>query len=146
MPEPSALLAFSLATLVLLLLPGPAVLYIVTRTATQGYRAGLASVLGIHLGTAVHVMAAVVGLSAVVAASATAFTAIKLAGACYLGWMGVRALWSARRLPLAPSSEDLETAPYDIFSHQNADIVRLTPEELKARMAAKDAAQKEASD
>ncbi len=42
--------------------------------------------------------------------------------------------------------EDLETQPYDIFSHQNADIVRLTPEELKARMAAKDAAQKEASD
>ncbi len=42
--------------------------------------------------------------------------------------------------------EDLETQPYDIFSHQNADIVRLTPEELKARMAAKDAAQQEASD
>ncbi len=90
------LLAFSLATLVLLLLPGPAVMYIVTRSATQGRRAGLVSVAGIHVGTVVHVGAAMVGLSALVAASATAFTAVKLAGAAYLVWLGIESIRSYR--------------------------------------------------
>lgn len=89
------LLAFSGAALLLLIVPGPAVMYIVTRSATQGRTAGLVSVLGIHVGTMVHVVAAVVGLSAVLAASATAFTAVKLAGALYLVWLGVQALRSA---------------------------------------------------
>lgn len=90
-----ALLAFSGAALLLLLVPGPAVMYIVTRSATQGRTAGLVSVLGIHVGTLVHVVAAVIGLSAVLAASATAFTAVKLAGAVYLVWLGLEALRSA---------------------------------------------------
>lgn len=90
------LFAFSLATLVLLLLPGPAVMYIVTRSATQGRRAGLVSVAGIHVGTVVHVGAAMVGLSALVAASATAFTAVKLAGAAYLVWLGIESIRSYR--------------------------------------------------
>ncbi|MCP5030898.1 MAG: LysE family transporter, partial [Actinomycetia bacterium] len=72
------LVAFSAATLVLLVIPGPAVMYIVTRSAAQGRRAGLVSVAGIHLGTVVHVLAAMIGLSAVLAASATAFTVVKL--------------------------------------------------------------------
>lgn len=88
------LLAFSGAALLLLIVPGPAVMYIVTRSATQGRTAGLVSVLGIHVGTLVHVVAAVAGLSAVLAASATAFTAVKLAGAAYLVWLGVQALRS----------------------------------------------------
>ena len=90
-----ALLAFSGAALLLLLVPGPAVMYIVTRSATLGRTAGLVSVLGIHVGTLVHVVAAVIGLSAVLAASATAFTAVKLAGAVYLVWLGFQALRSA---------------------------------------------------
>ncbi|MCP3856771.1 MAG: LysE family translocator [Actinomycetia bacterium] len=90
------LLAFSLATLALLLLPGPAVMYIVTRSATQGRRAGLVSVAGIHVGTVVHVGAAMVGLSAIVAASATAFTVVKLAGATYLIWLGIESVRSYR--------------------------------------------------
>ncbi len=89
---------FSVAALSLLLLPGPAVLYIVARSAGQGRRAGLVSVLGIHLGTIVHVAAALVGLSAVVVASATAFTVVKLAGAAYLAYLGVRALLTARQM------------------------------------------------
>ena len=89
------LLAFSGAALLLLIVPGPAVMYIVTRSATQGRTAGLVSVLGIHVGTMVHVVAAVIGLSAVLAASATAFTAVKLAGAVYLVWLGIQALRSS---------------------------------------------------
>ncbi|MGI9646603.1 MAG: LysE family translocator [Ilumatobacteraceae bacterium] len=91
------LLTFSSAALVLLLLPGPAVLYIVTRSASQGWRAGLVSDAGIHAGTVVHIVAAMVGLSAVLAASATAFTVVKLAGAVYLLWLGIQSLRAYRR-------------------------------------------------
>ncbi|GJM37031.1 MAG: RhtB family transporter [Acidimicrobiales bacterium] len=92
MPDGSALLLFSGAALALLLVPGPAVLYIVARSASQGVRAGLVSVAGIHVGTLVHIAAAVVGLSAVIVASAAAFTAVKLAGAGYLVYLGISAL------------------------------------------------------
>ncbi len=95
MPEPSTLLVFLGATLLLLVIPGPAVLYIVTRSVTQGRRAGLVSVLGIHLGSLVHVAAAVAGLSALIAASATAFTIVKFAGAGYLIYLGIIAFRSA---------------------------------------------------
>jgi len=92
MPAINTLLAFGAASLVLLLLPGPAVLYIVIRSAGQGTRAGLVSVAGIHMGTLVHIAAAMVGLSAVLATSATAFAIVKLLGAAYLVWLGVRSI------------------------------------------------------
>lgn len=92
----TTLLAFAAAALLLLVLPGPAVMYIVTRSATQGRRAGLVSVAGIHAGTIVHVLAAMIGLSAILAASATAFTVVKLAGAVYLVWLGVQSIRSWR--------------------------------------------------
>jgi threonine/homoserine/homoserine lactone efflux protein len=92
MPDLATVLLFSGAALALLLVPGPAVLYIVARSASQGRRAGLVSVAGIHVGTLVHIAAAVVGLSAIVVASATAFTAIKLAGAAYLVYLGIATL------------------------------------------------------
>lgn len=92
MPSASTFLAFSAATLALLALPGPAVMYIVTQSATYGRRAGLVSVAGIHAGTTAHVLAAMLGLSAVLVASATAFAAVKFAGAAYLVWVGVRSL------------------------------------------------------
>lgn len=91
-PSPTTLLVFSGAALVLLLIPGPAVLYIVARGVSQGRRAALVSVAGIHLGTVVHIVAAVIGLSALLVASATAFTVVKLAGAAYLVWLGITAL------------------------------------------------------
>ncbi len=97
----------------LLLIPGPAVLYIVTRSAAQGTRAGLVSVAGIHLGTLFHVTAAVAGLSALVVASATAFTAVKLAGAGYLVYLGVRSLIEARRAGIEASraGSDIDMRP-----------------------------------
>ena len=92
LPEWSSLGLFAVAALVLLLTPGPAVLYIVTRSIDQGRRAGLVSVLGVHVGTLAHILAAAVGLSALLAASATAFGVVKYLGAAYLIYIGVRRL------------------------------------------------------
>jgi threonine/homoserine/homoserine lactone efflux protein len=92
MPGPSTLAVFALAALTLLVIPGPAVLYIVTRSVDEGRTAGLASVAGVHIGTAVHVGAAALGLSALLVASSTAFTAVKLGGAAYLVIIGLRRL------------------------------------------------------
>ena len=92
MPAPEAFAAFAAASIVLLVIPGPSVLYIVTRSVHQGRAAGLVSVLGIHTGSVVHVAAAAFGLSAILTSSATAFTVVKDVGAAYLIWLGVRAL------------------------------------------------------
>ena len=89
MPEASTLALFTLAAITLLVIPGPAVLYIVTRSVAQGRTAGLVSMLGVHVGSMVHVAAAVLGISAVLASSATAFTIVKYAGAAYLVWLGI---------------------------------------------------------
>jgi threonine/homoserine/homoserine lactone efflux protein len=101
MPDASTLGLFSVAALALLVIPGPAVTYIVMRSVDQGRTAGLVSILGIHTGSAVHVAAAVLGLSAILASSATAFTAVKLAGAAYLIAIGVRRLMAPEPPPAA---------------------------------------------
>jgi threonine/homoserine/homoserine lactone efflux protein len=93
-PDPPANGVFVLAALALLLVPGPAVLYVVARSIEHGRRAGLASVLGIHVGTLVHIAAATLGLSALVLSSAVAFTAVKIAGAVYLIGLGLWTLFA----------------------------------------------------
>jgi len=97
----STLIVFGLAALGLLVIPGPAVLYIVTRSVAHGRRAGLASVLGIELGSLVHSGAAAVGLSAILMASAAAFDIVKYVGAAYLIYLGVRTLLSRGSQPSA---------------------------------------------
>jgi threonine/homoserine/homoserine lactone efflux protein len=92
MPSGSTFALFAGAALLLLLIPGPAVIYIVTRGASQGRTAALVSVAGVHTGTLVHVAAAVAGLSALIVASATAFTVIKVTGAAYLVYLGIATL------------------------------------------------------
>jgi len=92
MPDMAHLGLFLAASVVLLLTPGPAVLFIVARSIAQGRTAGLVSVLGIHLGTIVHITAAAIGLSALLMSSALAFSAVKYLGAVYLIWMGLRTL------------------------------------------------------
>ena len=87
--EPQALAVFALAALAILVVPGPAVVYVVTRSIHQGRAAGIASVVGIHVGTLFHVPAATVGLSAILVSSATAFTAVKVIGAGYLIVVGI---------------------------------------------------------
>ncbi len=95
-PDVSSLAVFVVAALALLVVPGPAVVYIVARSIHQGRRAGLVSVLGIHVGTLVHIAAATVGLSALVVSSAVAFTAVKIAGAVYLVGLGLWTLFARR--------------------------------------------------
>jgi threonine/homoserine/homoserine lactone efflux protein len=92
MPDPSRLALFVGAALALLVVPGPAVLYVVTQSIGQGRRAGLASTGGIFTGTLVHVAAATIGLSALLASSALAFDVVKYLGAAYLIVVGVRRL------------------------------------------------------
>ena len=91
MPDTATLLGFIAAALVVLLTPGPGVLYVVTRSLSQGQRAGLVSVAGLSAGALVHVVAATAGLSALLLASAAAFGIVKLLGAAYLIYLGIRA-------------------------------------------------------
>jgi threonine/homoserine/homoserine lactone efflux protein len=83
------LLLFIFSALLLNITPGPDTLYIVGRSSSQGFRAGAAAVLGISAGIMVHVTATALGLSAVLAASAAAFTVLKVAGAAYLVYVGI---------------------------------------------------------
>ncbi|CAN5208529.1 LysE family translocator [soil metagenome] len=90
------LAVFAIASAALIAVPGPAVLYILTRSLHHGRRAGVASVLGIEVGALVHVLAAAVGLSALLASSAVAFSVVKYAGAAYLIALGLWTLLSGR--------------------------------------------------
>jgi threonine/homoserine/homoserine lactone efflux protein len=91
-PDASTLGVFSVAALVLLVIPGPAVLYIVSQSVSRGRLAGLVSMLGIQAGGLVHVSAAAAGLSALLVRSALAFSIVKYAGAAYLVYLGLRRL------------------------------------------------------
>jgi threonine/homoserine/homoserine lactone efflux protein len=92
MPSEATFLAFAATALVLLLIPGPAVLYIVSQSVEHGRRAGVAASVGVHLGTLVHITAAALGLSAILVSSSLAFGAVRLIGAAYLIYLGVRTL------------------------------------------------------
>ena len=92
MPSIESLLAFGIASLVLLVIPGPAVLYIINRSVADGRNVALAAVAGLEIGNFMHVIAATVGLSAVIATSAAAFSVVKWIGAGYLIYIGIRTL------------------------------------------------------
>jgi threonine/homoserine/homoserine lactone efflux protein len=94
MPEWSTIWLFLAAGTVLVIIPGPNVLYIVARGVHQGRSAGLVSALGVETATLIHVAAATLGLSAILASSATAFSIVKYAGAAYLIYLGLRTLLS----------------------------------------------------
>jgi threonine/homoserine/homoserine lactone efflux protein len=94
MPDSSTLALYAGAVLVLLVIPGPAVLYIVSQSVEHGRRAGVTAVAGIHVGTLVHTTAAAVGLSALLVSSAAAFSVVKFAGAAYLLYLGIQRLLS----------------------------------------------------
>jgi len=96
---------FVLAGLLLNLTPGPDMAYIGARAAAGGFRDGVAATLGITAGCVVHTLAAALGLSALIAASASAFTVIKWAGAAYLAYAGVRLILSSARGPSAANVE-----------------------------------------
>jgi threonine/homoserine/homoserine lactone efflux protein len=95
-----SLLLFGAASLPLILFPGPSVAFILATTLRSGRRPGLAATAGVELGYLVHVLGAVVGVSAVIATTAAAFTAVKVAGACWLLWLAWQA-WRGTGEPLA---------------------------------------------
>lgn len=94
-PDSSSLMLFVTGSLLLLVIPGPAVFYVLSRAVGQGRSAGLVSAAGISVGTLCHVAAAVLGLSALLASSARAFQIVKFSGAAYLVFLGVRTLWGS---------------------------------------------------
>jgi threonine/homoserine/homoserine lactone efflux protein len=98
------LTAFLIASLVLAITPGPAVIYLLTRTLAQGRRAGFASLAGVALGNLGNAIGASLGLAALFALSSMAFTAVKLGGALYLIYLAVRALQAAPASLQAPQS------------------------------------------
>ena len=104
MPDASTLLLFTAASLALLAIPGPAVIYVVTRSFGQGRSAGIVSVLGAETGTFAYALAAAVGLTGLIAASEAGFTVVKYAGAAYLVYLGVRKLLEPEHLRSAESS------------------------------------------
>jgi threonine/homoserine/homoserine lactone efflux protein len=83
---------FILAGLLLNITPGPDMLYIAGRTASQGFRSGLAAVMGINAGCLAHTLAGAIGFSAILMASAEAFLVVKLVGAAYLVYVGISLL------------------------------------------------------
>ena len=103
---------FVAAGLLLNITPGPDLLYVVGRSTAQGVRAGAAAALGIGAGCFVHIAAAALGLSAILAASATAFSIVKVIGAAYLVYVGLSLLWSVRKSvdALTVNRTPLETA------------------------------------
>jgi threonine/homoserine/homoserine lactone efflux protein len=107
MPDTSTLLVFSMAALILLVTPGPAVLYIVARSIDQGRAAGVVSVLGIGLGTMFHVVAATLGISALLVSSALAFNLVKYLGAGYLIYLGIRKFMEQEQHAVAVPAQSL---------------------------------------
>ena len=89
-PPAREMIIFVSAATILLVVPGPAVLYVVARSMDQGRASGLASAAGIAVGTLVHVLAATLGLSALLTSSAVAYSGVKYAGACYLFYLGIK--------------------------------------------------------
>lgn len=106
MLTPQELLIFAFASLLLVLTPGPNMVYCISRSLTQGPRAGLLSLAGVIAGFGVHLLAASLGLTALLAAVPMAFDAIRIAGAAYLLWLAWQAVkpggtapFEARDLP-----------------------------------------------
>jgi threonine/homoserine/homoserine lactone efflux protein len=99
MIESSSFLLFLAAALLIAVTPGPGIFYVAARTLAGGRSEGLASSFGTGLGGLVHVLAGAAGVSALVMASAEAFTALKLLGAVYLVWLGIKTIREARVAP-----------------------------------------------
>jgi len=97
MPDLTQLVLYFAAAVLLAITPGPGIFYVAARTLAGGRAEGIASSVGTGLGGMVHVLAGSLGVTAVVLASAELFTALKLVGAVYLVWIGLRTIQAARR-------------------------------------------------
>jgi threonine/homoserine/homoserine lactone efflux protein len=109
------LIAFMAVAAVVILTPGPDMALVTRNTVTAGRRAGFATSLGVCTGVLVHGCAAALGLSALVRASTTVYSVLKIAGAAYLVYLGVQALWhsrNARAEAVLPGSATLTGSPF----------------------------------
>lgn len=97
MPNSDLLIGFFIATAIFSYVPGPAMLYATAQTIARGQRAGWMAALGIHVGGYAHVFAAALGLAVLFEAVPTIYMAVKLAGALYLIWLGIRLFMSDDR-------------------------------------------------
>jgi threonine/homoserine/homoserine lactone efflux protein len=104
LPSSVALAGFAAAVIVLTLVPGPDMMLYLSKTITQSRRAGIATLAGALSGLLVHTALAAVGLTALLAASATAFTILKVAGAAYLLWLAWDAIQNGSSFSLAPGA------------------------------------------
>jgi threonine/homoserine/homoserine lactone efflux protein len=109
MPDPTQFALYAATALLLAVTPGPGIFFVAARTLGGGRAEGIASSLGTGLGGMVHVVAGSLGVSALVLASAELFTALKLVGAAYLVWLGLRTFQAARR-EATPAPGDLPVA------------------------------------
>jgi threonine/homoserine/homoserine lactone efflux protein len=124
MPSLSALELFAIAAFALIVIPGPAVLYIVSQSVGHGRRGGLAAVFGVEIGAFVHVAGAALGVSAVIASSATAFSVLKFAGGAYLVVLGIRRL---RQRDTAAASSAEGGRPHASIFRQGMVVSALNP-------------------
>lgn len=102
MPHTHDLVVFIAASLALLIVPGPAVLYIVARAIDHGRRGGVVSVLGLAVGSVVMVAFAAFGVAALIAASPAAFEAVRYLGAAYLAYLGIRTAFTRPEVADSP--------------------------------------------
>lgn len=117
---------FMFASIILLLTPGPAVLYIIARSLDQGRKAGLVSVASIEVGNFFHALAASLGLSALLMSSAVAFSVVKYLGAAYLIYLGLRKLLSHGSVE-TPGAVSLETQSLRRIFTQGVTVAVLNP-------------------
>ncbi len=110
MPSTAELVAFSLTSMILIAIPGPSVLFVISRSLSLGRRAGLATVIGNSVGEYVLVIAVAVGIGPLVEDSIVAFTAIKLVGAGYLVYLGIQALRHRRSIATALNAGQAHTS------------------------------------
>jgi threonine/homoserine/homoserine lactone efflux protein len=111
MVQPERFLAFAAVAFAIIVIPGPSVLFVVGRTLAHGRRTALASVVGNELGEFVLAIVAALGVGSIIQRSAVLFTVMKLAGAAYLVYLGIRALLQRKRHALADTLMPARTTP-----------------------------------
>ncbi|MEP3429424.1 MAG: LysE family translocator [Roseibium sp.] len=105
LPSFAVLSTFTAASLILIATPGPDMTLFMSKTLTQGRKAGFAAVLGATTGLIIHTILAAVGVSALLAASETAFTVLKIVGAGYLIWLAYQAIRNGTSISLEAASK-----------------------------------------
>lgn len=123
MPSVDLLLAFVIATSIFAYMPGPSTLYAAAQTIARGRRAGWFAALGIHIGGYVHVAAAAVGLAFVFEAVPPLYLALKLAGAAYLVWLGLRMFLARSDAAAAPNGAGQRSATRAFWESVSVEVL-----------------------